>query len=188
MSPRIEIVEPRPAWADDFVRLRTALRGVLPAGSAIHHIGSTAVPGLAAKDVIDIQVTAERLTDVDPAALAAQGFVHASHLVEDHCPPGMDLEAGELRKLFFRCATRPAHVHVRERGRFNQRYALLCRDFLRAHPIAAQAYGEVKQRLAEHFADNNDAYYDIKDPVFDIIMAGAEAWATLVEWVEPPPD
>nr|WP_259664542.1 GrpB family protein [Rhizobium binae] len=47
-------------------------------------------------------------------------------------------------------------MHIREKGRFNQRYSLLCRDFLRAHPIAASAYALIKQRLAQRFPDDVD--------------------------------
>nr|WP_281411920.1 GrpB family protein [Rhizobium sp. WYCCWR 11128] len=79
-------------------------------------------------------------------------------------------------------------MHIRQRGRFNQRYSLLCRDFLRAHPTGANAYALIKQRLAQRFPDDVDFYYDIKDPVFDIIMDGANEWAKLFGWSEPPGD
>lgn len=79
-------------------------------------------------------------------------------------------------------------MHVRQKGRFNQRFALICRDFLRARPVAAAAYGLIKQRLAERFPADPDAYYDIKDPVFDIIVEGANAWAEVIGWSEPPGD
>ncbi|CAA2144132.1 hypothetical protein OICFNHDK_4522 [Methylobacterium bullatum] len=79
-------------------------------------------------------------------------------------------------------------MHVRQKGRFNQRFALVCRDFLRARPVAAASYALIKQRLAERFPADAEAYYDIKDPVFDIIVEGANAWAELVGWFEPPGD
>jgi GrpB-like predicted nucleotidyltransferase (UPF0157 family) len=78
--------------------------------------------------------------------------------------------------------------HVRERGRFNQRFALICRDFLRVHPVAASAYALIKQRLAMRFPMDPDAYYEIKDPVFDIIVEGANVWARATGWSEPPGD
>jgi GrpB-like predicted nucleotidyltransferase (UPF0157 family) len=58
---------------------------------------------------------------------------------------------------------RPMHVHVRAAGRANQRYAWLCRDFLRAHPTAAEAYAQFKQRLAA-VGMTSGVYADIKDP------------------------
>ena len=101
----------------------------------------------------------------------------------------MSLPPAELAKLLFG-ATGPvaANVHIRVQGRFNQRYPLLCRDYLRAHPLAAAAYGTIKQNLAARFPHDAEAYYDIKDPVFDLIMAAAEDWARATGWSEPPQD
>lgn len=186
---RIEIHSPNATWPDDFQALKARLVGVVPEGSVIHHIGSTAVPGLAAKDVIDIQISVDSLDQVDVGAVVALGFIHRPISGPgDHCPPGMNLPDADLTKLFFKSTGRAANVHVRERGRFNQRYALLCRDFLRSHPVAAQAYALVKHQLARHVGDDQDAYYDIKDPVFDIIIEGANEWAMRIGWTQPPGD
>lgn len=167
--------------------LKPALLRAVPSGSCVYHIGSTAVSGLAAKDVIDIQVTVDDLDQVEDAAFEREGFESTS-ILTDHCPPGLDLTERELKKRFYRARARAANVHVREKGRFNQRFALICRDFLRARPVAAAAYGLIKQRLAERFPADPDAYYDIKDPVFDIIVEGANAWAQVIGWSEPPSD
>ena len=70
---------------------------------------------------------------------------------------------------------RRTHVHVRRAGSANGRYALLFRDYLRTHPLATAAYAQVKQALARHGPTDWDLYYEVKDPVCDIIMAGAEA-------------
>lgn len=184
---RIEIEPSRPSWVDDFARLKQAIMRAAPAGAYLHHIGSTAVPGLAAKDIIDIQVTVDDLAQVDLAAFERVGFRHRPGLI-DHCPPGLELAESELKKLFYKSTGRAANVHIREKGRFNQRFPLLCRDFLRDHPTAAGAYALIKQRLAQRFPTDQDAYYDIKDPVFDIIMEGAHEWAKVIGWSEPPGD
>ena len=60
---------------------------------------------------------------------------------------------------------RRVNLHVRLQGRSNQRYALLFRDYLRAHPRAAAAYGQAKTALAHYRADDIEAYYGVKDPV-----------------------
>ncbi len=184
---RIEIEQPRQSWVEDFAILKRAVMSAAPAGAYLHHIGSTAIPGLAAKDVIDIQLTVNELADVDADAFEQEGFERRPITI-DHCPPGLELAEGELRKAFYRSRGRPANLHIRQGGRFNQRYSLLCRDFLRAHPTAANAYALIKQRLAQRFPDDVDFYYDIKDPVFDIIMDGANEWAKLIAWSEPPGD
>jgi GrpB-like predicted nucleotidyltransferase (UPF0157 family) len=73
-------------------------------------------------------------------------------------------------------------------GRANQRYAVLFRDYLRANPAMAVAYGQVKLALAAYHADDVEAYYAIKDPVCDVIMGGAEDWAATTGWVPGPSD
>ncbi|WP_258579414.1 MULTISPECIES: GrpB family protein [Rhizobium] len=65
---RIEIGQSRPRWLEDFADLRIVAMRTAPAGAYIHHIGSTAAPGLAAKDIIDIQLTVDDLENVDSAA------------------------------------------------------------------------------------------------------------------------
>ena len=62
---------------------------------------------------------------------------------------------------------------MRVQGRANQRYALLFRDYLRAHPATAEAYAELKRRLAQHLADPR-MYPEVKDPAVDLIYLAAE--------------
>ena len=183
------IIEPaNPSWADDFQNLKVDLLNLLPPGAYTHHIGSTAVPGLAAKDIIDIQITVDDLTKVDPARFLATGHRQSEHK-SDHCPPGMDLAPHDLAKhLFVATTPRRAHIHIRQRGAFNQQFPLIVRDYLRSHTVTAGAYEQIKQRLAGFFPEDQDAYYDIKDPVFDIIHDGAMEWAKRTNWAEPQPD
>ena len=77
---------------------------------------------------------------------------------------------------------------MRGQGRRNQRYALLFRDYLRADAAAAGAYGELKRALAAVALDDWDAYYAVKDPACDLIMAAAERWAVQTSWEPPPAD
>jgi GrpB-like predicted nucleotidyltransferase (UPF0157 family) len=185
-APRIAVVPYRAEWPLAFAELAGRLRAALGEQAiAIHHIGSTAVPGLDAKDVLDLQVTVRALSpDLDAAldgALGALGFERRPHL-QDHCPPGMALAPEELEKRMFKCVEPARNLHVRVAGRFNQRYALLFRDYLRAEPMARDAYGEIKRQLARYFPDDLDAYYDIKDPVCDALIAGALGWAKATGW------
>jgi len=71
------------------------------------------------------------------------------------------------------------NAHVRVAGWPNHRYALLFRDYLRAHPPAAAAYARLKLALAERFGDDLRAYTEVKDPACDLIMAAAEDWAAV---------
>ncbi|WP_198016983.1 GrpB family protein [Nocardioides sp. CF8] len=105
-------------------------------------------------------------------------------ITRDHQPPGDQSESEAWEKRYFRppASWRPTHLHVREVGRPNQRYALLFRDYLRHSAPAADAYAEVKRALARLHPDDVDAYYDVKDPVCDLVMDAAERWAADVSW------
>lgn len=183
----IRVISPQEEWPLEFSSLKQTIMPAAPVGAYIHHIGSTAVPGLPAKDVIDIQLTVSDLSQVDAEAFASAGFKHIPGKV-DHNPPGMSLPPEELFKLFFQSTGRTANLHIREKGRFNQRYPLLCRDYLRTHSLTASAYARIKQSLARLHPDDMEVYYEIKDPLFDIIMEAANDWAEITGWSEPLPD
>jgi GrpB-like predicted nucleotidyltransferase (UPF0157 family) len=154
----------------------------------IDHIGSTSVPGLPAKDLIDIQITAAALDDQVRAALTALGYTLREDL-RDHLPPGVVGPDSEWEKWFFiePPEQRLTNTHVRVQGRANQRYALLFRDYLRAHPLTAAAYAELKRRLAQHLADPK-MYPEVKDPAVDLIYLAAEEWAATTNWQPGSPD
>jgi len=190
----VEIVPYQAEWGREFAAIGQALRGALgDLALRIDHIGSTAVPGLAAKDIIDIQITVASLHPVEPfdAALAMIGFSRRPDVTGDHRPPGDTTSPdSDWAKYLGKPpdGQRLTNVHVRVAGAANQRYALLFRDYLRAHPRSAAAYAETKRRLAHYLPDNRHAYVTIKDPVCDLIIAAAEAWATTTNWQPGPSD
>ena len=73
------------------------------------------------------------------------------------------------------------NIHLREAGRANQRYALLLRDYLRAHPDAAEVYARLERALANELHDPA-TYPDVKDPACDLIWVAAEEWAAATGW------
>jgi GrpB-like predicted nucleotidyltransferase (UPF0157 family) len=184
------VISPHQAeWRDEFKAISRDVRKALGSMALrVDHIGSTAVPGLAAKDIIDIQVTVPRLHVAIEHSLKEAGFRRVERIARDHVPPGFSGAEEEWEKWFFKAAAdrRPTNLHIRMAGRANQRYALLFRDYLRAHGDVAEAYARVKVALAQHHADDIEAYCDIKDPVCDVIMSGAEAWAAQVGWTPEP--
>jgi GrpB-like predicted nucleotidyltransferase (UPF0157 family) len=136
------------AWPRDFARLAKLIRSTLgDRALRIDHIGATSVRSLDAKDTIDVQVTVADLDDAQP--LLAAGFQEFV-VPGDHRPPGEDgPEQDWQKRLFFQPDhERRSNFHVRVEGRPNQRYALLFRDYLREHPRSAEAYAELKRRLA----------------------------------------
>jgi GrpB-like predicted nucleotidyltransferase (UPF0157 family) len=178
----VVIVDYDPSWPDQFEQLAAALRPRLgDAAVAIDHIGSTSVPGLAAKDIIDIQVTVASLADADRLGPAFQqaGYA-ATRYRSDHRPAGDSSDPALWEKRLWQSrpgARRRVNLHVRVAGWPNQRYALLFRDYLRTHPQAAAAYARLKRALAERLGDDLVAYTDLKDHACDLIVVAAEEWA-----------
>ena len=123
-------------------------------------------------------------------ALHRAGYERLAHITRDHVPAGKPEGPEQWSKWFYseRVGARRVNLHVRVAGRANQRYAVLFRDYLRANVEAAAAYGQIKMALAGYHAQDVEAYYAIKDPVCDIIMAGAEAWAAATGWAQGPSD
>jgi GrpB-like predicted nucleotidyltransferase (UPF0157 family) len=193
MSDPIEIVPYTTEWVEEFRTLAARLRaGLGDLALRIDHIGSTSVPDLPAKDVIDIQIT---VASLDPGESIRQGLVRAGFVLEpaigeDHRPPGEEGPDEDWRKKFARetPGEKRTHIHIRVAGRRNQRYALLFRDYLRAHPLMAEAYARLKFRLAEFHRDDRAAYADIKDPTVDLIALPAEEWAQRIGWDPGPSD
>lgn len=91
-------------------------------------------------------------------------------------PLGEDETPGLWAELLFTEpeGVRRTNVHVRIAGNPNQRYALLFRDYLRAHPNSARTVELINREIAKRHADDMDAYYDIKDPVYDLIWDAAQ--------------
>lgn len=184
-----EIVPYDPAWADEFRRVAGRIRSVLGQRALrIDHIGSTAVPGLAAKNVIDLQVAVAALDPQLFDSLQVLGF-QLTPFDRDHRPPGASgpPEDWAKRLMMEPAGQRRTNVHVRVDGKPNQRYALLFRDYLRAHPNAAAAYGAIKRDLAGLKLETG-IYADLKDPVCDLIMVAAEEWAARTGWRPGPSD
>jgi GrpB-like predicted nucleotidyltransferase (UPF0157 family) len=201
ITRRLEIVRPRATWTAEFAQAAARVRAAFgPLALRIDHIGSTSVPGLDAKDIIDIQVTVAALVPAEPIveALAHSGVTFRAGFNQDHRPAGNANPPSGWAKLMGSVSTeaggdgrpgeRAVNIHVRVAGNPNQRYALLFRDYLRHDIAAAATYALIKHNLAEIAPDNFDAYYAIKDPVCDLIMAAAERWAQQSAWALGPSD
>ncbi|MCW0215970.1 MAG: dephospho-CoA kinase [Pseudonocardia sp.] len=182
------LVDPDPAWPAQAARLMTRIAAAAGGkGRGVAHIGSTAVPGLPAKDVIDVQLAVRSLADADAIAqdLADAGFPARPEITRDNPKPA-DPDPERWRKRYHSSADpgRPLHLHVREEGSPGWRYALLVRDWLRADTAAREEYLAVKRAAAAEFADDPDAarYADRKEPWFDAVLPRAEIWAKDTGW------
>jgi len=159
MGETLEIAPYDPAWPAAFSAERDRLAALLgDLAIRIDHHGSTAVPGLAAKPVIDIQISVADLGRLEEyaARLAQLGYVHVPHPDDAFCP------------FLHRPAAWPHthHVHLVRSGGAEERQTLAFRDYLREHPEVARAYESLKRELApRHSAatfDSRQAYADAK--------------------------
>jgi GrpB-like predicted nucleotidyltransferase (UPF0157 family) len=187
---RVVLSAYRDEWPAEFERLAVRLRSALgTTGLAVDHIGSTAVPGLAAKDVIDAQVIVGSLDEDASRALrllSEAGFVQrdGDWNLRDHIPANWPGDPAAWNKLVFGPVDerqRASNIHLRAVGSPNERYALLFRDYLRCDSSARRAWELFKTRLAS-VAETGEEYGQVKDPATDVLMASAERWAEAVGW------
>lgn len=179
-SGRVEVIPYRETWAGEGAQLVDTLRVLVPDSVSVDHIGSTSVPGLPAKDCIDVMMQVCDLDDSDAATVLAH------HEYRQRPEPWNQEETSygvTYRKLVFAppIGGRACNIHVREHGGQNVRYALLFRDYLRADVQAASAWGRFKVRLA-HSVDDLEGYGQLKAAAQEILMQSAERWASHVGW------
>ena len=180
---QVVLTESDPTWPQQYARLAARIRHAAGADLRVDHIGSTAVPGLPAKDVIDIQLTVPSLADADgPLAdrLAEAGFPRLpGDWWDNPRPPGS--RHWEKRLHGSADPGRPVHLHLRVADSPGWRYALLMRDHLRADPGQRAAYLQLKRELAAS-APDSATYGTLKDPWFDEEHLRAEEWAAQTGW------
>lgn len=157
------LVDPQPGWAAQAELLTGRIRRSDPRIQRVDHVGSTAIPGMPAKDVLDLQVTVASLEDADAAAknIAAAGFPRWPGIGRD-APKSSHPDPAAWGKRLHGNADpgRKANVHVRVHGSPGWRYALAFRDWLRDQPEMAAVYLAEKRRLAElHGGDASAGRY-----------------------------
>ena len=175
MPRLIEVVEYCTDWptlyAKEAERLRAAFGNSL---AAMHHTGSTSVPGLAAKPVIDILVEVVPGTDIPEyySQMAELGYDCRGECLDAEIP-------GTPGRYYFslkRNGVHYLHMHVCEVGHQQIREFLVFRDYLREHSDEAKRYGELKKRLAAKFSYNNMEYMRGKDGFIKQLLGSAEKW------------
>ncbi len=185
------LVGPDPSWPDQAARL--ARRIAAAAGSAairVDHVGSTAVPGLPARDVLDLQLGVASLADADDLRVALEdaGFPHRADITTDRpYPAGADPDRWRKRYHSGADPGRPVHLHVRVVGSAGWRYALQFRDWLRSDAHARREYAALKYRLAAKQATDADAagYTDAKEPWFQAVWPQLLRWSAESGWRPP---
>lgn len=194
------LVPPDPSWPAQAARLAARIQAAAGGSEddtsrraivAVDHIGSTAVPGLEAKDVLDLQIRVRSLMAADSLApaLAAAGFPPLPGSWAD-TPKASDPDPAHWGKRLHGTSDpgRPANVHVRVDGSPGARYALAFRDWLRGDASAREAYLVQKRGMASlHAVDDGTAGYALgKEPWFtEVAEPAVEAWVRENGWKAP---
>ncbi len=151
----IFLVEHREHWKDDYKEIESELQKLLSdcSPSGINHIGSTAIPGIWAKNIIDVLVEIPMSENIDNAAeiMKQNGFIIMSADTKR-----ISLNKGYTKAGF---ADKVYHIHLRYAGDNDELYF---RDYLNEHPDAAREYEALKLSLWKKYEHNRDAYTDAK--------------------------
>lgn len=167
---KVSVVPHNSSWSAEFeveaALIRLAVGDLLV---AVHHIGSTSIPGIFAKPIIDIllEVCDVEMLDARSSALIELGYEAKG-------------EFGTPGRRYFRkdstTGVRTHQIHAFESGSIGSERHLAFRDYMIAHPVMAQSYSVLKQRLAASHPDDMDAYMDGKDSFVKEHEARAIAW------------
>lgn len=184
MSMLIEISEYQHDWPLKFKDESGRILDVFGnAVESIHHIGSTSIPYMSAKPVIDILVVIKPETQVTEfySDMSGLGYDCRGECLDAPIP-------GTPGRYYFRKdinGMRHFHVHVCHSGHFQIVELLALRDFLREHPTAAEEYGTLKSYLAEQFMDDNFGYMKGKDAYIKQLISRAHTWLQSASEIHP---
>lgn len=167
---KVEVIAHNPRWRDAFeAEAAQVARALGENVVALHHIGSTAIPNIYAKPVIDLLVEVREITDVDRQSAAIESLGY--EVMGEFGIPG---------RRYFRKddsgGVRTHQIHVFAAGSTEVERHLAFRDYMIAHPDEAQQYSELKRMLAEKHSENAHGYIDGKDPYIKEIDLRAAQW------------
>jgi GrpB-like predicted nucleotidyltransferase (UPF0157 family) len=169
----ITLVPYDPTWPQRFLDWKEKLVEALPSRpQRVDHVGSTAVPGLISKDIVDIQVSVDDIHDEGAYVPAIESL-------------GVQLRSrDDLHRYFRPFAGRPrdVHVHVCDVGGEWERRHLLFVAYLQQDSAARDRYAREKRAALAHWSDDHAAYTEAKDAVIRDIEARAEDWARATGW------
>jgi GrpB-like predicted nucleotidyltransferase (UPF0157 family) len=169
---KVEVVPHDPKWREQFeVESQHVSNSLGENVVAIHHIGSTAIPGIYAKPIIDLLVEVKDIANVDAQTASMQGLGYEA--MGEFGIPG---------RRFFRkdnpFGDRTHHIHTFTAGSAQVERHLAFRDYMIAHPKDAQTYSQLKYNLAQKFPANIEAYMDGKDGFIRDMDMKAAQWCS----------
>ena len=169
---KVEVVPHNPQWRDAFEAEAKHVAAALGENVvAIHHIGSTAIPNIYAKPVVDLLVEVRDITEADGQSSAMESLGY--EVMGEYGIPGRRYFRKDNRQ-----GIRTHNIHAFESGSAEVERHLAFRDYMIAHPGDAQRYSELKRKLAEEHPQSIDGYMDGKDGFIKDIDRRAAQWRT----------
>ncbi|HSI20714.1 MAG TPA: GrpB family protein [Verrucomicrobiae bacterium] len=168
-SRRYEIVPYNPVWRDMFAAEAAKLKEILGStATAVEHVGSTSIPGMSGKPLIDILIITNDITAIDSKtpALEIAGYISYGDILQS----GGRLFAREKGH------EKVANIHCYEPGNFRIKELRAVRDYLIAHPKEALGYASIKKQLKEQYPEDYASYRRLKDEYMDTLHVQAYAW------------
>jgi len=161
----VELAPYDPNWPQDFERIRDKLQRLLaPFVVTIEHIGSTSIPGIAAKPLIDVDIILRNSADISGATQI---------LLEQNYEPRGNRYDDDVWAFMMRDSQPPERVYLCPPNNQTHERRMIFRNYLRAHPAEAVAYAKLKLKLAEIHRHDGDRYTAEKRPFIDAIIEKA---------------
>jgi GrpB-like predicted nucleotidyltransferase (UPF0157 family) len=169
---KVEVVPHDPRWRDAFETEAKHVAAALGENVvAIHHIGSTAIPNIYAKPIVDLLVEVRDIVEVDGRSPAMESLGY--EVMGEYGIPGRRYFRKDNRE-----GIRTHHIHAFEAGSAEVERHLAFRDYMIAHDGEAQRYSELKRKLAEEHSQSIDGYMDGKDGFIKEMNRRAAQWRT----------
>lgn len=167
---KVEVVKYREEWKELFKREKELLESIFqPIDVEIHHIGSTSVPGLSAKPIIDILLAVDCIEQVESATKEIEAYGYEAK-GENGLPGRRYFQKSDDRGV------RQVHLHAYTKINPEVLRHLAFRDYLQAHPEDAERYGRLKEKAAAKCEYDIDSYIDEKSSIVKEIEHKALEW------------
>jgi len=159
-----------PNWVNQFNDIKNFLMGIFgDAVVQIEHVGSTSIPGMKAKPIIDVLVVVNNMQDFakEKEQMVSAGYEWGANYIAPNT------------LIFFKQnpgGEKTENIHVCEAGSQKEKQFIIMRDFFRAHPEKARQYTDLKEKNSQIYSDDYPAYRSAKKPFLDEIEQEARKW------------
>lgn len=159
-----------PMWISKFEGIKAFIEGVWQSAISIEHIGSTSVPGMKAKPIIDVLITVDKMYDFssEKQKMENAGYEWGENYIAPNSLIFYRLGEGD-EKI--------ENIHVVEKGSAKEKQFMTMRDYLRSHPDKVKEYSDLKDKNRKLYPDDYPAYREAKRPFLENLEQEAYRWS-----------